>query len=575
MEEPVLTGGSSSSGTTSGGTEASSTFVNARVESIERSLCLGRQNKPRCKPKPEDVFPNGPKWERIGDRVIRISKSTNEPEEVWPEVCQKMLHKERNLVIKEVKEFRGRDEIIATTAEAPLEGIRPTGSSTGEGAWPGAPAAQFVAPAGTQKEVVRHIVEFCTSENSKLGDKRYSKNGCSVMQCSLRDGVIINNGLERAPDGVLKPGCLLWASMPCTGGSPWQHINRHTLGGLDKLDARIKDWRKIWTSFKTVARECIKHSGHIAVGWPSGCDYWRYHIVRNFFDELQFEKINFDGCALRLRSDRNDPIRKPWGVATNSGHVFRAFATYLCSGRDKHPYHEPCAGKYTKRTESDTWPFIDVLHKAWRDSHLEIQRGIESCEARYFRKLNRKIIPAMPCQTVTMTSTDTQLTAHRPRSEHHPAYNAMVARLLISKEVNNNPKALQAILDEGQKLLKQGVWDIITVSERRDVMTDAGRLYKKVHFCSELPENDPDRKFKGRCVVQGNDVKDESSHAAIFQELSSSPAIQEAAKSVDAYGYIQGNGTQQCDAQQAYVQTELGGVETWISLPKILRPASW
>ena len=36
-----------------------------------------------------------------------------------------------------------------------------------------------------------------------------------------------------------------------------------------------------------------------------------------------------------------------------------------------------------------------------------------------------------------------------------------------------------------------------------------------------------------------------------------------------------GNETQQCDAQQAYVQSELGGTETWISLPKILRPASW
>ena len=68
---------------------------------------------------------------------------------------------------------------------------------------------------------------------------------------------------------------------------------------------------------------------------------------------------------------------------------------------------------------------------------------------------------------------------------------------------------------------------------------------------------------------------DENSHAAISQELSSSPATLEAAKSVDAYGCFGGNETQQCDAQQAYVQSELGGTETWISLPKILRPASW
>ena len=106
------------------------------------------------------------------------------------------------------------------------------------------------------------------------------------------------------------------------------------------------------------------------------------------------------------------------------------------------------------------------------------------------------------------------------------------------KEVNSNPKAQQAILEEGEKLLKQGVWDVNSVREKRDVIRDAMKNKKKVHFtrifpiCSEkgnkLPEGDPDRKFTGRCVVQGNDVRDENSHAAIFQELSSSRATPEA-----------------------------------------------
>ena len=208
--------------------------------------------------------------------------------------------------------------------------------------------------------------------------------------------------------------------------------------------------------------------------------------MQEFFDELQLEMIKFDGCALGLRSDYNDPTRKPWSVATNNGHMFRAFATCSCLGRDKHPYREPCAWKYTKRTESYTWPFIDVTHKARRNSHLEIQ-VYSYCEARYFRKLNRKIIPAMPSQTVTATSTDAQLAAHRPRSEHHLAYNAMVARLLTSKEVNNSPRTLQAILEEGEKLLKQGVWDIIRPSEKDDVIKNAVRLNKRLHFARIFP----------------------------------------------------------------------------------------
>ena len=161
----------------------------------------------------------------------------------------------------------------------------------------------------------------------------------------------------------------------------------------------------------------------------------------------------------------------------------------------------------------------------------------------------------------------------------------MVARLLTSKEVNNNPKAQQAILEEGEKLLKQGVWDVIIVGEKRHIIREAKRLNEKVHFArifpiffeksSELLGGDPDRKFKGRRVAQGNDVKDENSHAAIFQELSSFPATLEAAKSVVAYGRMKGNETQQRDAQQAYVQSELGGIGTWVSLPKMLRHQSW
>ena len=236
LEEPVLTGGSSSSGTTGKVSEVSPTSVKARVAEIEKSIIqksisLGkRKYTPMQRLKPEDVLPGGPKWERIGDRVIRRYKGTNKPEGVWPEVWQGTSHKERNILVKEAKEFREQYE-NNTLTEAPLEGIRPTGSSTGEGAWPGAPAAQYSAPATAQKEITRHIVEFCTSENSKIGDERYTNEGCSVMRCSLKDDVTTNAGLKRAIDGVSKPGCLLWASMPCIGGPLGSTSTVTNLGG--------------------------------------------------------------------------------------------------------------------------------------------------------------------------------------------------------------------------------------------------------------------------------------------------------------------------------------------------------
>ena len=65
-------------------------------------------------------------------------------------------------------------------------------------------------------------------------------------------------------------------------------------------------------------------------------------------------------------------------------------------------------------------------------------------------------------------------------------------------------------------------------------------LRKKVHIgricaiCvdrgSELLGDHPDRKFKGRIVFMGNEVRDEYHEYAIFQDLSSSQAALEAAR---------------------------------------------
>ena len=65
-------------GTTGGVSEASPTSVKARVENMEKSVGLSRRTyTPMTRPKPEDVLPGDPKWERIGDRVIRRYKGIN------------------------------------------------------------------------------------------------------------------------------------------------------------------------------------------------------------------------------------------------------------------------------------------------------------------------------------------------------------------------------------------------------------------------------------------------------------------------------------------------------------------
>ncbi len=93
---------------------------------------------------------------------------------------------------------------------------------------------------------------------------------------------------------------------------------------------------------------------------------------------------------------------------------------------------------------------------------------------------------------------------------------------------------------------------------------------------NEIPAGDPARKFQGRAVFQGNNVRHHNWDAAVFQELGSAPASMQASKAADAFGLFQGHTIQQADAVHAYIQAKLiGPAATWILLPTDLWPKSW
>jgi hypothetical protein len=153
--------------------------------------------------------------------------------------------------------------------------------------------------------------------------------------------------------------------------------------------------------------------------------------------------------------------------------------------------------------------------------------------------------PRMPCTPAQQR--------HRDKIHARDFVNACVARPVRPAEVKTNLKAQVAMQLEWDRLRavprdggKAGVWDESLVREWRHVRREAqgrdekanvglvfGIVVEKNH---ELPESDPARKYKGRAVLQGNNVRDEDGNWAIFQELGSSPATMEAARCADAYG---------------------------------------
>ncbi len=182
----------------------------------------------------------------------------------------------------------------------------------------------------------------------------------------------------------------------------------------------------------------------------------------------------------------------------------------------------------------------------------------------------------------------------RPAQEHRDKipivqapFNVAVARSVGKKEMYSNPLALKAVREEWDRLRKKQCWseDAKSVREWKHVAAEARNSETTVHIgrlcciCvekgSELKADDKRRKFKGRVVFLGNNVKDQNWDYAVFQELSSCPATMEGSRSADCYGCIPGNNVMQADAEQAYIQAKLEGTPTWVEIPREEWPDEW
>ena len=108
-------------------------------------------------------------------------------------------------------------------------------------------------------------------------------------------------------------------------------------------------------------------------------------------------------------------------------------------------------------------------------------------------------------------------------------------------------------------------------------MEEARKKGKTVHFgslmdlCFEKHSEQAieNRKYKGRVVFRGDQVKDQENTLALFSEQTSSSSHMSSAKLLDAMARMPGFSGEDADAVGAYTQVVLadmdGSVETWIT----------
>jgi len=100
----------------------------------------------------------------------------------------------------------------------------------------------------------RTLIEFCCGPDSVLGKPSSAAQGCEVIRLTEKEDVTTGRGLRIAAEAcAFKPNVMLWASMPCTGGSPWQKLNARRPGVAAKIQRHIDLAQKIWKAFEVCA----------------------------------------------------------------------------------------------------------------------------------------------------------------------------------------------------------------------------------------------------------------------------------------------------------------------------------
>ena len=145
------------------------------------------------------------------------------------------------------------------------------------------------------------------------------------------------------------------------------------------------------------------------------------------------------------------------------------------------------------------------------------------------------------------------------------------------------PAAKAAVDKEWEKLEEIPAWDLRTVRSKSEVIDEARTKGAKVHFASRMDIcylknaelETKHRKYKGRVVLRGDIVKDDSGSYAGFTEQGSSASQMTAAKVVDIISRLPGCTGQAADAVFAFTQVKMEDVPKLLKIPESECPDIW
>ena len=250
-----------------------------------------------------------------------------------------------------------------------------------------APTAGACRTTRPEAQFSRLMIEVCCGSTSILGEVAKEKYPeCEVLRITKNEDLnnvdtrksILSKAKSHA--AVSKP-ILVWASLPCTGGSTWSHLNLTIEGNRERVLAARKLFTKLWASFVDLSCGLDRIGVQYAIEWPKNCVYWSWDRIRKWLKSHELPEVTFDGCRLGLKESHGTPVKKPWRIATSCKAIVKAFKNKTCRGGHSH-------AKCLKDSEDYTPKFASLVHQAF---------ALQAAE----RRQNRCAVAALPAQPAT------------------------------------------------------------------------------------------------------------------------------------------------------------------------------
>ena len=161
------------------------------------------------------------------------------------------------------------------------------------------------------------------------------------------------------------------------------------------------------------------------------------------------------------------------------------------------------------------------------------------------------------------------------RGDNSLQHYKLVHKFIPMPQAMKIPAAKAAMDEEWEKLEKIQAWDLTKVGSKKEVIDEARTKGIKVHFASlmdicHLKNAELEAKhhnYKGRVVLRGDIVKDDSGSYAVFTEYGSSASQMTAARVMEIISRLQGDG-QAADAISAYTQVKMEDAPKLLKIPK-------